>query len=174
VSSRALITVSLLMFAGGNAWLTVIAPGSSVAVIAGPLLMTGLGAGISFGVGDGTAMSLVEPERAGMAAGFLNTMRIGSEAIVIAVYGAVLVSLIDTRVGSRELAAKVAAGDLSGNASGAPADGFTHALHIALYGTAAVCAIGAVAVCAALIPPRRNTTPAPLTAEVVRQRTEAG
>ncbi|MFF5437820.1 MFS transporter [Streptomyces achromogenes] len=173
VSPRALITLSLLMFAGGNAWLTVIGPGGSVAVIAGPLLMTGLGAGVSFGVGDGAAMSLVEPEQAGMAAGFLNTMRIGSEAIVIAVYGAVLVSLIDSRVGSRELAAKVAAGDLSGGRPAVLADGFTHALHVALYGTAAVCAIGAVAVFAALTPPRRNATAAPLAPEPTRQPTKA-
>ncbi|CAL9325052.1 MFS transporter [Streptomyces sp. SudanB182_2057] len=173
VSPRTLITLSLLMFAGGNAWLTVIGPGGSVAVIAGPLLMTGLGAGMSFGVGDGTAMSLVEPEQAGMAAGFLNTMRIGSEAIVIAVYGAVLVSLVETRVGSRELAAKVAAGDLSGGGSAVRADAFTHALHLALYGTAAVSAIGAVAIFAALAPPRRTTTAAPLTPEPARQPTKA-
>ncbi|MFJ4324629.1 MFS transporter [Streptomyces tricolor] len=162
VSARVLITASLVLFAGGNAWLTVIEPDGSVAAIAGPLLMTGLGAGISFGVGDGTAMSLVEPEQAGMATGFLNTLRIGSEAIVIAVYGAVLVSLIGSRVGSQEVAAKVAAGDLSGNGSGRLADGFTHALHSALYGTAAVCAVGAVAIAAALAPPRRPAAaPAP-------------
>ncbi|MBT2212137.1 MFS transporter [Actinomadura sp. NEAU-AAG7] len=156
VSPRALITLSLALFAGGNAWLTVIGPSTSVAVIAGPLLMVGLGAGLSFGVGDGAAMSLVEPERAGMATGFLNTMRIGSEAIVIAVYGAVLVSLISGRVGSKELAVRVAAGDVTGGASGAPAAGFTDALHIALYGTAAVCVVGTVAIAAALAQPRRR------------------
>ncbi|MFF7095594.1 hypothetical protein ACFY9A_24830 [Streptomyces rubradiris] len=118
-------------------------------------------------------MSLVEPEQAGMATGFLNTMRIGSEAIVIAVYGAVLVSLIETRVGSRELAAKVAAGDLSGGGSAVRAAAFTHALHLALYGTAAVCAIGAVAVFAALAPPRRTTPAASLTPEPARQPTKA-
>ncbi|TXS04799.1 MFS transporter [Streptomyces sp. col6] len=159
VSARAVITISLVMFAGGNAWLTQIAPSSSVAMVAGPLVLTGLGAGLSFGVGDGAAMSLVEPEQAGMATGFLNTMRIGSEAIVIAVYGAVLVSLIGTRVGSQELAAKVASGGPTGGDSATLADGFTHALHIALGGTAAVCAIGAVAIAAALAPPRRDTAP---------------
>ncbi|MBX7550435.1 MFS transporter [Streptomyces sp. tea 10] len=168
VTARTMITISLVLFAGGNAWLTVIDSSSGVAAIAGPLLMTGLGAGLSFGVGDGAAMSLVEPEQAGMATGFLNTMRIGSEAIVIAVYGAVLVSLISTRVGSQELAAKVAAGDLSGSGSGVLADGFTHALHIALYGTAAVCAVGAIAISAALAPSRRGaaTAPAPEDAEL--------
>ncbi|WP_353941112.1 MFS transporter [Streptomyces sp. HUAS MG91] len=158
VSARTVIAISLVMFAGGNAWLTVITPSASVAVIAGPLLLTGLGAGLSFGVGDGAAMSLVEPEQAGMATGFLNTMRIGSEAIVIAVYGAVLVSLVSTRVGSRGLAEEVAAGDLTGGDSGTLADGFTHALHVALTGTAAACTIGAVAIAAALAPPRRDIT----------------
>ncbi|MFF3495247.1 MFS transporter [Streptomyces sp. NPDC002795] len=157
VSARVMITISLAFFAGGNVWLTVIGPDTSVAVIAGPLLMVGLGAGLSFGVGDGAAMSMVEPEQAGMATGFLNTMRIGSEAIVIAVYGAVLVSVISTRVGSQELAAKVAAGDLTGGDFGVLANGFTHALHVALDGTAVVCAIGAVAIAVALVPPRRDT-----------------
>ncbi|MFF9280186.1 MFS transporter [Streptomyces griseosporeus] len=162
VPGRALITLSLALFAGGNAWLTVLGPSTPAAVLAGPLLLTGLGAGLSFGIGDGMAMSLVEPERAGMAAGFLNTLRIGSEAVVIAVYGAVLVSLIGRRVGSAELAARVAAGDLSGGGFEALAAGYTHALHLALYGTAAVCALGTVAIAAALAPPRRTATaPAP-------------
>ncbi|MDR8411445.1 MFS transporter [Nonomuraea sp. 3-1Str] len=161
VPARVLITISLASFAGGNAWLTVIGPSTSVAVIAGPLLMVGLGAGLSFGVGDGAAMSLVEPEQAGMATGFLNTMRIGSEAIVIAVYGAVLVSLIGTRVGSQEVAAKVAAGDLTGGAFDTLAAGFTGALHTTLYGTAAVCVVGTVAIAAALGRPRRDIAASP-------------
>ncbi|TGB16494.1 MFS transporter [Streptomyces palmae] len=155
-STRLLIPSSLAMVAAGNAWLTVIGPSSSALSIAGPLLLTGLGVGVSFGIGDGAAMSLVEPERAGMAAGFLNTLRIGSEAIVIAVYGAVLVSLVGTRVDSREVAAKVAAGDISGKGSDALAAAFTHALHLALYGTAAVCAVGALVIAAALAPPRHE------------------
>ncbi|MQY02227.1 MFS transporter [Actinomadura macrotermitis] len=155
VPARAVITAALAMFAGGNTWLTVIGPDTPAAVIAGPLLLIGLGAGLTFGAGDGMAMSLVEPERAGMATGFLNTMRIGSEAIVIAVFGAVLVSLTATRVGSPGLAAKVAAGDLSGGDGAALAAGFTEALHLLLYGTAAVCAVGTVAIAAALAPPRR-------------------
>ncbi|MFE6716965.1 MFS transporter [Streptomyces albidoflavus] len=154
VSTRLLITVALAFFAGGNAWLTVLGPDTPVAVIAGPLLMTGLGAGMSFGVGDGAAMSLVRPEQAGMATGFLNTMRIGSEAIVIAVYGAVLVSLISTRVGSHDLAARIAAGDLGDATSGTPAAGYTDALHTLLYATATVCALGTAAIALALAPPR--------------------
>ncbi|RMI38174.1 MFS transporter [Actinomadura harenae] len=154
VSPRGLIGLSLLLFAAGDAWLTVIEPGSSPWVLAGPLLLVGLGAGLSFGINDGLAMSIVEPARAGMAAGFLNTMRLGSEAIVIAVFGAVLVSLVGTRVPSHRLAADVAAGDLGGGDHVRLAAAFTHALHVSLWGLAAVSAVGAVAVYAALAQPR--------------------
>ncbi|MEV4258198.1 MFS transporter, partial [Spirillospora sp. NPDC049652] len=156
VPPRALITLSLLLFAAGDGWLTVIEPGSSTWVIAPPLLLAGLGAGVSFGVNDGLAMSLVAPDRAGMAAGFLNTMRLGSEAIVIAVFGAVLVSLVGTRVPSHALAARVAAGEVGGGDRVQLAAAFTHALHLALWGLAAVSAVGAVVVHSALARPRRD------------------
>ncbi|WP_245627545.1 MFS transporter [Actinomadura oligospora] len=155
-SARALIGASLLMFAAGDAWLTVIEPGSSTWVIAGPLILVGLGAGLSFGINDGLAMSIVEPARAGMAAGFLNTMRLGSEAIFIAVFGAVLVSLVGTRVPSHHLAASVAAGDLGGGDRAVLAAAFTHALHLTLWGLAAVSALGAVLVSVMLTEPRRR------------------
>ncbi|WP_150130387.1 hypothetical protein [Streptomyces sp. 150FB] len=73
-------------------------------------------------------------------------------------FGAALVSLIGTRVDSPELAARIAAGDLSGDDTTAQAAAFTHAPHLALYGTAAVCAVGALAVAAALARPRREAT----------------
>ncbi|MEV5571331.1 MFS transporter [Spirillospora sp. NPDC052269] len=172
VSARALIGASLLMFAVGDGWLTVIEPGSSTWAIAGPLLLVGLGAGVLFGIGDGLAMSLVEPARAGMAAGFLNTMRLGSEAIVITVFGAVLVSLVGTRVPSHHLAARIAAGDLGGGDHAGPAAAFTHALHLGLWGLAAVSAVGAVIVYAALAERRSPATaPAPAQARAAAEAT---
>ncbi|ACZ87879.1 hypothetical protein [Streptosporangium roseum] len=59
------------------------------------------------------------------------------------------------------VAAEVAAGDLSHGDPAVPAAGFTHAPHIALYGTAAVCALGTVAIAAAPAQPRRDTAAAP-------------
>ncbi|RFU39245.1 MFS transporter, partial [Actinomadura logoneensis] len=164
VSPRALIGLSLLLFAVGDGWLTVIEPGSSTWTVAPPLLLAGLGAGLSFGINDGLAMSLVAPDRAGMAAGFLNTMRLGSEAIVITVFGAVLVSLVGARVPSRALAERVAAGDLGGGDHARLAAAFTDALHLALWGLAAVSAVGAVAIYAALAGPRLRSATAPATA----------
>ncbi|WP_424217233.1 MFS transporter (plasmid) [Streptomyces sp. BI20] len=174
-SARALITGAQALFAVGNAWLTVIEPDGAVGPLIAPLALTGLGAGIAFGVGDGLAIGSVGPERAGMAAGFLNTLRIGSEAVVIAVYGAVLVSLIAGRVGSHEAAARVAAG--AGPAGGPPAAAFTEALRYGLYGTAALCALGAVAVGLALRtpprPPATGPTPGP-TPEIAARRALSG
>ncbi|MFE7153570.1 hypothetical protein [Streptomyces sp. NPDC057636] len=45
--------------------------------------------GTSVGLVDGQALALalVQPEKAGMAAGFVNTLRLGSEAVAVAVYG---------------------------------------------------------------------------------------
>ncbi|WP_433323233.1 MFS transporter [Spirillospora sp. CA-294931] len=152
VPGRTLIGAGLLMFAGGNAWLTVVHPGAGAATLMGPLLLLGLGAGLSFGVNDGMALSMVEPARAGMAAGFLNTMRIGSEAIVIAVFLSAFTSLLRGRVGSADLAGRVAAGDLGGADHARLAAQFTDVLHIMLWALAAICAVAAVLVHAMLAP----------------------
>jgi hypothetical protein len=71
----------------------VVAPDIGVLGLAGPLLTIGSGVGISFGIIDGAAVGTVEPERAGMAAGLFNTVRLGSEAVAVACMGALLVSI---------------------------------------------------------------------------------
>ncbi|MCP2338655.1 MFS transporter [Actinomadura rupiterrae] len=172
-SPRAMVGLALALFAAGDAWLTVIAPGSSAWTIAPPLLLIGTAAGLLFGIADGLALSLVEPDRAGMASGFLNTMRLGSEAIVIAVFGAVLVSLVGTRV-LHHLAGRVAAGDLTGGDRAQLADAFTHALHVSLWGLAAVSAFGAVLIFMLLAQPRRRaSSPAPAASEPAAAPAEA-
>ncbi|MGX9932995.1 MFS transporter [Virgibacillus salarius] len=155
VSTPALIGLSLLLIAAGNAWLTVIHPGVSTSDLFGPLLMIGVGMGISFGITDGQAMSLVDQEQVGMAAGFLNTIRGGSEALVIAVFGAVLVTLLQVRVKSAELAEQVAAGVITSSDSGFLSEQFTEAWQVTLWGVAAICATMAVVVYVMLVVPKR-------------------
>lgn len=104
--------LALLLIAVGSAWLTVLRPGIGALELSGPLVLVGIGMGVSFGITDGQAMSQVEPERAGMAAGFLNTVRGGAEALVLAVFGSLLISLLQSRVGSAALAKEIAAGNL--------------------------------------------------------------
>ncbi|MEU6392366.1 MFS transporter [Streptomyces sp. NPDC046939] len=154
---RVLMALALLLIAAGSGWLTVLEPGIGAGRLFGPLVMVGVGMGVSFGITDGQAMSQVQPERAGMAAGFLNTVRGGAEALVLAVFGSLLVSLLHSRVGSLPLAKEIASGNLpDGPEHAALAGHFTSAWHIALWWVAGVCALGAVLVFALLAGPSRR------------------
>ncbi|WP_129308602.1 MFS transporter [Streptomyces sp. L2] len=174
LSNRALMTLSLLVTAIGAAWLTVIAPHASMALLAGPLITIGVGFGISLGILDGAAVSTVEAERAGMAAGMFNTMRLAGEVVAIAAMGSLLVSFTQNEVsggigrfsgaydGSASSLANTLvqgtlpseAGKVGSGARGAfetfASGGYTSALHSALWLLAAVCAVGAVGIFALL------------------------
>ncbi|WP_326950688.1 MFS transporter [Amycolatopsis sp. NBC_01307] len=94
VSPLTLIYVSLACLVAGDAAATVFGPSFSVGVVVLPLLVIGAGMGISTGLVDGQALDAVPAEKAGMAAGVVNTMRLGSEAIAVAVYGALLAAIL--------------------------------------------------------------------------------
>ncbi|TDQ48478.1 MFS transporter [Actinorugispora endophytica] len=163
VSQRVLLVLTMLLVAGGSAWLTVIEPGLGVPVLAGPLLTIGTGFGISLAILDGAAVSSVEPARAGMAAGMFNTMRLTGEAVSIAVIGAVLATV--TRSGlagelgggdAQAMTDRLLQGDMAGAVAAAPAGAadavglagaaYTDAMHVALWAVAAMSLLGAVAV----------------------------
>lgn len=112
VSADALLYLSLGCFVVGDLALLLFEPSFSVAVVAVPMIVVGVGMGISTGLVDGQALAAVDPARAGMAAGVLNTMRLGSEAIAVAVYASVLATLVRSEV----------ADGLGRFAPGAPAD----------------------------------------------------
>ncbi len=92
VPASAVIVVAVLTVAAGAAWATVIAPTSGPADLAGPLLAIGIGVGLSIGLLDALAIASVPPHRAGTGAGMINTARLASETVAIAVVGAVLAS----------------------------------------------------------------------------------
>jgi EmrB/QacA subfamily drug resistance transporter len=96
---RHMVTLSVGLPAAGVAWLTIMHPGIGNWAVLGPFLVIGIGVGIAFGVQDGAAVSAVHPDRAGMAAGMFNTMRLGGEAVAIAVTGTLLVSWTRVRLG---------------------------------------------------------------------------
>ena len=143
VSARGTIIVALLLVVAGNALLTVLHPQIGVWGLFPPLVLIGTGMGLSFGITDGQAMSIVEPQKAGMAAGFLNTLRGGAEALVIAVFGAALSSIVAARAGSSEVAARVVAGDVGG---GVLADHLTVAWELTSWGVAALALVATVGV----------------------------
>ncbi|MFB6558474.1 MFS transporter [Streptomyces sp. NPDC056400] len=172
VPALALVHVSLACLVVGDLALTLFSPDVTVLVVALPMLVTGAGMGLSAGLVDGQALELVDPARAGMAAGFLNTLRLGSEAIAVAAYGSVLATVLRSRVedgigtyaGAAQadrVADRAAGGDLARatELSGATdAEGFAHflagaydsAFHTVLWGLAAVCAVLCAAIAALL------------------------
>ncbi|MFJ9568714.1 MFS transporter [Streptomyces bacillaris] len=145
-SPRLLIFLAIGLIAGGNAWLTVLAPGSGLTELGGPLLLIGIGNGMAVAVIDAQAMEHVAPDRVGMASGLLNTMRGGANALVLAVFGAVLISLMESSVGGREVAGRIAAGDLGDDRTELMTAQYTEAWHVVLWAVAALCAVLALVI----------------------------
>ncbi|MEU6283406.1 MFS transporter [Streptomyces sp. NPDC047028] len=192
IPARVLLGLSLLLMAGGTAWLTVIHPGVSTAVLAGPLLLIGSGMGVSAGLLDAAAVSSVEPERAGMAAGMFNTMRLSGETLAIVIMSAFLVTSTGNRLSSGadrfttadsgSLADKLVGGDLSGALSLAPradrdaftsflAGGYTGALHLTLWVLSGICLLSAAPI-ARLLRPRTQPTVAVAEQPAVSEKEE--
>ncbi|GAA2138412.1 MFS transporter [Glycomyces algeriensis] len=90
---RVMLAASSSLIAAGSLWLTTLQPGGSLAELIGPLALFGIGVGSAFGVMDNAAVGSVPVERAGMASGMFNTMRITGETIAIAGAAALLSSL---------------------------------------------------------------------------------
>lgn len=157
VTPTALITVALLVLAGGNAWLSVLTPGIDVPALAGPLLTVGMGVGLAMGVTDAQAVNQVNTERAGMAAGMLNTVRGAANAAILALFGGVLITLVAGRLESADLAGRVVAGNIGATPdAGRLAAHLTDAWRIALLGVAVLGA--ALALITGLLV-RSTTTP---------------
>ncbi|MER7207675.1 MFS transporter [Streptosporangium sp. NPDC000239] len=98
VSPAAVVVLSLVLVGAGAAWLALAGPEAGTPGLAGPLLTIGLGVGASIGLIDGVAIGSAPADRAGTAAGMLNTARLGSETIAIAVCGAVLAATTGGRL----------------------------------------------------------------------------
>ncbi|HEY0695123.1 MAG TPA: MFS transporter [Kribbella sp.] len=94
VPLRAQLVVAMLIVAGGDASLTIVlAPHSGLGSLAGPLLVTGTGFGLTLAVLDGAAVSSVELGRAGMASGMFNALRLTADTAAVAVAGSLLITI---------------------------------------------------------------------------------
>ncbi|WEV24255.1 MFS transporter [Streptomyces sp. 71268] len=179
-SARSVFTASLACLTFGVAWLAlVLEPGVGAGALAGPLITLGIGLGLNFGLVDGAVLTVVPSQATGAAAGFLNTLRLGSEAVVIAAAGSALVNLLQNslrdgldrfptyRGEPEDLANDANAGDLDDALSELPADarsglfdfvadGFTDAWHAVLWVSAVICALLSVAIYAMLGEPKER------------------
>lgn len=144
-SPAVLIATALLLIATGNAWLSVLHPEIAIPALTGPLLTVGAGVGLAAGIIDAQAMNQVDTDHAGMAAGMLNTVRGGANALILALFGAALIGLLTVTLGDPELAGRVATGNIPASGAAALATGLTDAWRIALLALAALCTLAAVA-----------------------------
>jgi MFS family permease len=124
VPATAVTVVSVVVVAAGAAWATVLGPDAGAATLAGPLLTIGVGVGLSIGLLDAIAIGSVAPARAATGAGMINTARLTSETVAIAVVGAVLASTTAGRLAD---------------------PGFTGGLHTVLWALAGLALAAAVA-----------------------------
>lgn len=91
VSPAKLCSTGLLVASTGLMWLAHASNGWD-AIPA--MLLIGTGISLPWGLMDGLAVSVVPPERAGMAAGIFSTTRVAGEGVALALVGSVLVGLI--------------------------------------------------------------------------------
>lgn len=127
LSVRTLVSVGLLLSGLGTVWLSRVVVGTEGGALLGALLTIAIGTGIVNGQLDNLAVSVVPPERGGMASGIFNTMRLTGDAVTIGAAGAILTSLTQSRLSDllwgtpvqlrtsiAEIASHLARGDISG------------------------------------------------------------
>ncbi|MDX3258228.1 MFS transporter [Streptomyces sp. MI02-2A] len=144
MSLRSRLAGAMVLVAGGMAWLTVIGPGVGVGVLAGPLLVAGFGYGITLAVLDGAAVSSVELDKAGMAAGMFNAFRLTADTAAAAVGGSLLISVTAARLAGKVSDPAAMTERLNGGVHTTvpvAADAITTALHIVIWLGAALALI---------------------------------
>ncbi|WP_081265936.1 MFS transporter [Variovorax paradoxus] len=155
-SAGAISAVGLLVCAAGLFWLSRSVPGTPLGVMVWPLLLIGGGIGLPWGLMDGLAVSVVPRERAGMASGIFNTVRVAGEGIALALVGAGLTALVALQLGSSSGASQAAQRATTGDLPQALAllPGVDRAALLHAYGAAfgtLLCVLAGVTVATALV-----------------------
>lgn len=97
VTSTGIIAASFAcLITGGAGVLLLLRPDLPVVLGVAPMILLGLGFGLPLGFVDAEALAAVPTERAGAASGVINLFRIGSEAMFVAAYAAILAAVITT------------------------------------------------------------------------------
>jgi predicted MFS family arabinose efflux permease len=172
LSGRTLLGLGLALICVGMVWMGLTATGFQYLSILGGMLVAGIGAGILNGETAKVSMTVIPPERAGMASGVSGTVRFTGIVIGFAALGAVLFDRVAASLaralpampeGDRfAIAQRVVAGDLSG--AGMLASGTKH-VALASFGAGyqsvffAAAAMSGIAALGAWSLVRRSDTP---------------
>ncbi|GAB3707615.1 MFS transporter [Mariniluteicoccus flavus] len=140
VTSGAVVAASLASLVVGTLGMVAIAPDRPLPLVAVPMILIGLGFGLPLGLVDGEALAYVPAHAAGAAAGLLNFLRIGSEAVAVAAYAAGLTFAVRARIPDQQLADRVASGQPGG------AEAYAGSLHLVAYALAAAVIVVSVAI----------------------------
>ncbi|MFI9549807.1 MFS transporter [Streptomyces sp. NPDC052016] len=133
---RTQLAGAMALVAGGMAWLSVIGPGVGVGALAGPLLVAGFGYGVTLAVLDGAAVSSVELEQAGMAAGMFNAFRLTADTAAAAIGGSLLISITAAQLAGKVPDPALVTEELNGGVRTslpAASQAFTTALHVVIW-----------------------------------------
>lgn len=94
VATRTVLTIALALMVLGAAMVAFFA-GSPVLVLAPFMVILGAGFGLHAGLVDNAGLAAAPDSDAGMAAGWINTIRVGSEAIAISLFGAIFIPALE-------------------------------------------------------------------------------
>jgi predicted MFS family arabinose efflux permease len=144
VEPMTMINAALVALVLGDLGLLFLNPGTSLWTLVIPMILLGFGFGFPIGLVDGEALAAVAARSSGTAAGVLNFMRLGSEAVVVGAYAAVLAALLRSHISNPAVAEMTAAG--------APGHGGTYAdaFHLVVIAMAILTAVFTVIINALL------------------------
>lgn len=138
IPPRSIMIAAVVLIASGNLLLSRIQADTGTGFVAASLLLVGAANGILTGLVDPQTLSQVPPHRLGMASGLLNTTRAAGNTVTLALFAALLITQLQSRIGDRFLAARIAAGDLTDPSQITP---YGEALRTTLLIVAAACAV---------------------------------
>lgn len=98
ISAGILSGVGFLIASIGLHWLSLYNVGEPKFSLVGPMLLIGIGVSLPWALMDDLSVSVVPTERAGMAAGIFNTVRVAGEGIALASVAVMLASLLHTNL----------------------------------------------------------------------------
>lgn len=144
-SGRGLLTTGLATIGVGLTWLGIACPQFDYPSMVGGLLIAGIGAGILNGETAKVSMSVIPPERAGMASGISGTVRFSGIVVGFAALGAILFHTVSqsleaglaagSSADALNLTRSIAAGDLSGGAHALASNTDLHQLALHSFGS---------------------------------------
>lgn len=100
LSPALLSAAGLLITAGGLGYAGSVLASGTDGGLALAMLIVGAGIGLPWGLMDALAVSVVSSERAGMATGIFNCVRVSADGIAIAIVGALLAALLNHSLAS--------------------------------------------------------------------------